>query len=333
MRPIILVTEPEYRKAQTVFEESAKAGKWNIVPVLPEEKDFLAAISHYKARLAIIGMVSYSEAVYAALSSHASAAEPAVLSRFGVGTDNLRREFAEKWKVQLSNTPGVLNHSVAEHTFWLLGTAAKRLGNAHTAILRGEFPPQTGTELYGKTLLVAGFGGIGREVAKIAHFGFGMRVEAFGRRSLAQLSDAENALSTDIFCRTYGISRYSTSIEELLPAADALCILVSASSETFHFLNAARLELLRKKVLIINTSRGQNVDENALYDFLKRTPTAFAALDVFETEPYVPQDAVRDLRTLENVFLTAHHASSTQEANAAMGRKSLENTWKLAENN
>lgn len=326
MTPTILVTEPEYRKARRIFEDAAAKNGWNIVSVKPEEDAFLAAISQNLAHLAIIGMISYSEAVYRALASHAASSGPAVLSRFGVGTDNIRPEFAKKWNVRLTNTPGVLNHAVAEHTMWLLGAAAKRLAASHNAILRGEFLPQTGMELYGKTLLLAGFGGIARETAKIAHFGFGMNILAFGKRTLAQLADAENMESSTKFCERYGISRYSTTLEKLLPDADALCILVSASSGTFHFLSAERLALLRKNILIVNTSRGQNVDENALYDFLKCNPSAFASLDVFETEPYVPQTPKKDLRTLENIFFTAHLASSTLEANEAMGKTALQNT-------
>lgn len=329
--PTILITRPEYRKAQTFFENASRNSDWRILPAEPDEAAFLEAIAKNHARLAIIGMVRYSEAVYQALAQNAAQTSPAVLSRFGVGTDNVNRDFARKWNVRLSNTPNVLNHSVAEHTIWLLGAAAKRLGQANDSLKKGLFLPQTGMELYGKKLLIAGLGGIGRETARIAHFGLGMNVFAFGRRSLKELSAAEN-VSPAHFLETAGLSGYSNRLEDFLPEADAVCVLLASSPETFHFFDARRLDLLRKNVLFVNTSRGALVDENALFDFLLKNPDAFASLDVFETEPYQPQDPTRDLRSLPNTFLTAHHASSTWDANAAIGRCALENTQKLAIN-
>lgn len=325
--PLILVTEPEYRKAQKFFEESSLNSDWRIIPAPFETPEFLSAIRQTRASLAIIGMVRYPEAVYQALSENATVG-PAILTRFGVGMDNVNLDFAKKWNVQVFNTPGVLDRSVAEHTVWLLGAAAKWIGQDYEAMKRGEFPQRTGTELFQKNILIVGFGGIGRQTAKIAHWGFGMKVSAFGRRPLEALA-AEEKLSSDEFLARYGLWNYSTSINELLPQADAVCVLLSSTPETFHFFNEDRFRLLRDDVLLVNTARGALIDENALFDFLQSHPRAFASLDVFETEPYRPQTPTRDLRTLENTFLTPHHASSTKEANAAIARNALEKTVKI----
>ncbi len=322
--PLILVTEPEYSKARAFFEQSSQNSDWKIIPVSAETSEFLAAIYQTRASLAIIGMVCYPEEIYQALSDNARTG-PAILTRFGVGMDNVNLNFAKKWNVQLLNTPDVLNHSVAEHAIWLLGAAAKRIGQDYEAMKRGEFPQRIGVELFQKNILVAGFGGIGRQIARIAHWGFGMNVMAFGRRPLDVLAFEEN-LSADEFLARNGLWNYSTSIDDFLPQADAICVSLSSNPETFHFFDAACFRLFRDDVLFVNTARGALVDENALFDFLQSHPRAFASLDVFETEPYCPQDPSRDLRRLENTFLTPHHASCTNEANAAIARNALEKT-------
>ena len=308
---MILITLPEFRKASAVYLASGQ----EILPVEPDEASFLEAIRQTGASRAIVGMVRYSEAIYRALGENAAARgeEAALLCRFGVGMDSVNREFARKWNVRLANTPGVLNRSVAEHTIWLLGAAAKRLGSADASVRSGAFAPQTGRELFGKRLLLAGFGGIARETARIAHFGFGMRVTAFARHE----PDPE------VLARC-GVERFVTDLEPVLPEADAVCVLLASTPETFHFFGASRFSLMRPDVLFVNTARGALVDETALFDFLTSHPDAFAALDVFETEPYAPQDPARDLRLLANTFFTAHHGSSTREANEAIARATLE---------
>lgn len=331
--PVILVTEPEYRKAQEFFERFAvREPVWNIVPCEPDEETFLRQISERNVWLAIIGMVRYSEAVYEALSRNVPKGSAAVLARFGVGMDNVDREAAKKWNVQLANTPGVLDHSVAEHTIWLLGAAAKRLGAAHESVRRGEFPAVSGRELFGKRLLAVGFGGIGRAAARIAHFGFGMEVHAFGRRSLAELLEAEKISSESEFLARYGLAGYSHEIDGMLPEADAVCVLLASNSETRGFFNAERFEKMRRNVLFVNTSRGALVDEDALFDFLTKNPEAAASIDVFQTEPYVPQTPGKDLRKLPNIFLTPHLGSSTVEANLAIARSALEQTIRIGAN-
>lgn len=335
----ILITQPEYIKGNSVLEkflrEENQKPIWQIIPVEPEEEVLLATIRENRARLAIIGMKSYSERVYQALSENAPNPdkEPAVLCRFGVGMDNVRYDWAEKWNIQLGNTPGVLNHSVAEHTIWLLGAAAKRFGTAWESFKNGLFLPSTGMELNGKKLLIVGFGGIGRETAKIAHFGLGMSVTAFGRRPLEMLAEEENT-PPENFLFSHGITHYSNSLEELngklIPEADAICMLLSSTPETYHFLGAERFAKMKRTVLLVNTSRGAVVSETDLYDFLQENPDAQGALDVFEAEPYQPQNAEKDLRTLKNIFLTAHHGSSTWDANCAIARSALETTQKLA---
>ena len=162
----------------------------------------------------------------------------------------------------------------------------------------------------------------------MAHYGFGMRVIATGRRPLGDLEMSEGC-SFEQIASAYGLELYTTDADAVLRQADALSIHLPATPETRHFIDARRLSLMKPGARLINTSRGPVVDEDALYDALAQGRLAGAGLDVFETEPYAPASPGKDLRALENTVLTSHIGSNTREANERMARACLDNIAKF----
>ena len=209
----------------------------------------------------------------------------------------------------MANTPGTLDHSVAEHTITLYCCARRILAN-DGAVRRGQWPADSGIEVTGKTLAIVGLGRIGTMAARIAKHGLGMRVKAFGRTPLL---DAEASSLVDY---------YSTDLASVVEAADFVSLHLSVNDQA-RIINKEVLALMSKEAILINTSRGQLINESDLYDALRQRVIAGAALDVFNYEPYRPV-AGKDLRQLDNVIL--HRISSnTDGANRRMSELCLRN--------
>ena len=194
----------------------------------------------------------------------------------------------------------------------------------HQAVTSGRFETVLGLQLRGRTLAILGFGSIGRRVAKMAHFGFGMRVIGADRIPEAELEQREHCSIEEIRGK-YGLDGYTNDVNRAFRQADALSIHLPAIESTRHFVNADRLARMKPDALLVNTARGSILDENALHDALVGRRLGGAALDVFESEPYRPQSPGRDLRELSNVVLTPHIGSNTSHANMAMARAALTN--------
>jgi lactate dehydrogenase-like 2-hydroxyacid dehydrogenase len=158
----------------------------------------------------------------------------------------------------------------------------------------------------------------------MAHFGFGMRVLAGGRRSAAEIETGEGRQLSEMIAAC-GVEQYATDLEALVRACEVLSVHLPVTSATRHFLNAERLAWLKPTALLVNTARGAIVDEAALFDALVAGRLAGAALDVFVVEPYCPVQPDKDLRRLDNVVLTPHIGSNTHEANARMAYACVEN--------
>ena len=304
---LVLVTEPEFRRAESVF---ASARGVQCTPAPREEAELARAVSDRGARYVVVGSYPYTSALYAALP------RGGVIARFGVGHDSVDKGKATSAGLLCTNTPGVLDQSVAEHAMLLILAAARHLVKNTSDMRAGtwELGPQ-GTELRGKTLAVIGAGRIGRATACIASQGFGMRVVGF-RRSGAH----GNADFADV----------TTDFGAAVRGARFVSLHITAEAANRKFLNAERLAMLPADAWLINTARGAVVDEAALYDALASRRLGGAALDVYEREPYAPGDPSRDFRALENVILTPHVGSHTHEANRAMAERALENI-RLAE--
>lgn len=298
---IILVTEKEYEKGRSVFAESSGI---EILSVPSGEETLAEMVEKHGVRAVIVGVERYTGPLCENIAG-------GLIARFGVGHDGIDKELCRKHNVMLVNTPGVLDRSVAEHAFWLLGSLLRHVAAGDRNVRNEKFPIMTGSELYGKTILIIGTGPIGMQAARIAKFGFGMRVFATGRSSPEKFADRPE------------IDRYENDVDRLLPAADVVSLHLASVPETFHFMDRNRFEKMRPNAVLVNTARGALVDEIALYDVLKNRRIAGAALDVYENEPYRPVAEDFDLRTLDNVVLTPHLGSSTVEANHRMAESSL----------
>jgi lactate dehydrogenase-like 2-hydroxyacid dehydrogenase len=235
-----------------------------------------------------------------------------VFANYAVGYNNIDVAEAKKRGITITNTPGALTESVAEHTIALLLSLARRIPESAYFVRKGKFKgwgPELflGEELQGKTLGILGAGRIGSRVAEIASKGFGMSVVYYDIKQSPE------------FEKTTGATFRATP-EEVLKEADAVSIHVPLLPSTTHLLNAERLGLMKKTAYLINTSRGPVVDEDALVSALRSNVIRGAALDVFEYEPRL----AKGLAKLSNVVITPHTASATKSARDGMARLAAE---------
>ena len=309
-RRVVLVTQVEYQKAEVVFRSEPAL---QCEPAPDAEFDLAAAIRDAHAAHVVVGSRPYAGPLYDALPAGG------VIARFGVGHDGIDTRKATAAGLLCTNTPGVLNHSVAEHTMLLVGAAARTMVAMSAAMARREWAPVVGAELEGKTLAIIGCGGIGRAVARIASAGYGMQVVGCCR------PDASQPAALPHF------REVTNDLAAALRNADFVSLHMSASRANVHWLNRQRLELFGERTWLINTARGSLVDEAALFAALAARRLGGAALDVFAHEPYTPSEHAGDLRSLANVIMTPHVASNTVEANRRMAQRALQNIA-LAEN-
>lgn len=320
MSETVLVTEKEFAKAEPVFRHA----KDFVVVAAPAEEVALAdAVMKNSARVVIVGVERYAGPLYHALKS-VSNGRQSLIARFGVGHDGVDKTLSRQHGIIVCNTPGALDISVAEHTLWLIGNLARRIAQLDARMRAGAFTGETGRERHGKLLGVLGFGPIGRRVAAMARFGFGMRVWAAATANVEQLEAREKRSLAEIQT-TCGLEHYTNNADELFRECDFLSIHLPATPATRHFVNAAPLKLVKPGALLVNTARGSVVDEAALCDALNHGPLAGAALDVFAREPYEPVAPGKVLRRLANVLLTPHVGSNTYEANQRMAEACLAN--------
>ncbi len=303
-KPKVLVTELEYRKAEGALW-SAPGLECVRAPV--DEDDLASAIREARASYVIVGSRTYSGALYEALPAGG------VIARFGVGHDGIDKAKATAAGVLCTNTPGVLNQSVAEHTMLLVAAAVRTLIGMSAGMARHVWDPATGEELHGKTLAIIGCGGIGRGVARIASLGYGMQVVGCFR------PDAPPPAALEHF------GEVTNDFAAAVRRADFVSLHMSAGPGNFNWLNRERLATLGERSWLINTARGSLVDEAALFTALVERRLAGAALDVFAREPYAPVEGGGDLRSLANVILTPHVGSNTVAANRRMAERALQN--------
>ncbi|MFI1015037.1 phosphoglycerate dehydrogenase [Streptomyces sp. NPDC020965] len=224
-----------------------------------------------------------------------------ILSRCGVGYDNIDVEAATRQGVAVTITPGTNRISVAEHVLALMLNCARRIPQNLAAVRGGDWTQQSGRELHGTTLGVVGLGSIGKTVARAA-LALGMRVVAH-----------DPWLDQDFLDET-GVE--ARPLDGVLAEADFLTLHISLDDTTRHLIDAAALRRMKPDAYLINTARGGVVDEDALADAVEAGRLAGAALDVTEHEP-LPADS--RLRALDSVLVTAHIGAATVEARARSG--------------
>ncbi len=237
-----------------------------------------------------------------------------ILANYGVGFNHIDVAAAKARGVVVTNTPEVLTDDTADDAIMLMLMVARRAGEGERQVRSGAWtgwrPTHLlGTKVSGKTLGLIGLGRIGRAVARRARHGFGMRVVFHDPYPPPAEVVAELAAEP------------RATVEDVLREADFVSLHSPATPETRHLMNAARLALMRPTAFLINTARGDIVDEAALVAALERRHIAGAALDVYEREPLVTPA----LLTMENVVLLPHLGSATQETRVAMGMRALDN--------
>jgi lactate dehydrogenase-like 2-hydroxyacid dehydrogenase len=302
----ILITEKEYNKAVDIFKSELD---FECIPANLDENILAKAVKDNNAFGVILGVDAYKDELYKSLP------KGSIIARFGVGHDGVDKNQATANGIIITNTPGVLDDSVAEHAMMLIGCFARNISKHANEMKNKQWQPVIGSELKGKTLLILGCGPIGRKTAKIASFGFGMNVIGY---DIVRLD--EERMKQD-----FGFNKIVSKLDEVISQADYISIHIPSLPATRHFINREFLSHLKSSCVIINTSRGPVADEEALYDALRAGRISGAALDVFENEPFEPVNSSRDLRTLENIILTPHVGSSTVEACNRMAQSCLRN--------
>ncbi|MEO1524691.1 MAG: D-glycerate dehydrogenase [Planctomycetota bacterium] len=235
-----------------------------------------------------------------------------VVSNYAVGFNNIDVDAATARGIAVTNTPGVLADSTADMAWALLMAAARRVVEGDELVRSGEWegwePMQLlGTEVTGATLGIVGLGQIGQAIARRAR-GFDMNVLYWSRTRRSK--NLEQQLQVQ-YCE----------LDELLGSSDYLSINVALCEDTRHLLSKAEFEQMKPSSIVINTSRGAVIDEQALVEALRQGAIAGAALDVFEHEPQVTPD----LRKMPNVVLAPHLGSATDRTRCQMGELAVSN--------
>ncbi len=261
------------------------------------------------AREARVLVVTYIDRVDTALL----AALPALshVASYGVGVNHVDLEACRARGVLVTNTPGVLTDATADHAMALLLAAARRVAEGDRIVRAGGWTAldpawMLGTQVTGKTLGIVGFGRIGQAVARRAA-GFEMRILYAGPREV-ELAGARRL-----------------PLEELLGASDFVSLNVPLTPSTVNLLSRERIALMKRGAVLVNTARGEVVDDDALAGALSDGRLAAAGLDVFRDEPRVPARFL----ALPNVVLTPHLGSGSVETRAAMSRLVVEDVLRV----
>ena len=236
-----------------------------------------------------------------------------LIASFGTGVDHIDLKAARDRHITVTNTPGVLTEDTADMTMALILGVARRLAEGERLVRSGQWKgwgPTTmlGSRIWGKSLGILGMGRIGGAVARRAR-AFGMSIHYHNRRRVHPDLEAELGAT------------YWPSLDQMLARTDVISINCPHTPATFHLLSERRLKLLRPGAFIVNTSRGEVIDETALTRMLSKGEIAGAGLDVFEHEPAVNPKLLR----LDNVVLLPHMGSATLEGRIDMGEKVIVN--------
>lgn len=230
-----------------------------------------------------------------------------IIANHAVGYNNIDLEVAQQQNIKVANTPGVLTDSCAEFTMGLMLAVSRRFYEAQEYLLDGKFESWEplgflGMELKEKTLGIVGMGRIGTGVAHRAH-AFGMDIKYHNRSKVS--SELEQELEAD----------YKSSLENLAESSDIMTLHCPLTEETRHLVNENILSIMPDNAILINTSRGPVVKENALADALHNGTIGGAGLDVFENEPEVHPN----LQNAPHCLLTPHMASASYQTREAIG--------------
>ena len=236
-----------------------------------------------------------------------------LVASFGTGVDHIDLKTARQRGITVTNTPGVLTEDTADMTMALILAVSRRLAEGERLVRAGGWAgwaptSMLGHRIWGKRLGIIGMGRIGSAVARRAK-GFGLSVHYHNRRRVHE--DVEQELE----------ATYWESLDQMLSRMDIVSVNCPHTPATYHLLSARRLKLRQPHAVIVNTSRGEVIDENALTRMLQAKELAGAGLDVFEHEPAVNPKLLK----LDNVVLLPHMGSATIEGRIDMGEKVIIN--------
>ncbi len=306
-KPRILVS----RKLPAAVE-AALARDFDVTPnaedVPLDRAAFRAALMEYDGLLVTVTDALGAE-VFAGLAPRCR-----ILANYGVGFSHIDTGAAQGAGIVVTNTPDVLSDCTADLAMTLLMMAARRAGEGERELRAGRWSGwrpthMIGTKVTGKTLGIIGFGRIGQAMARRAHFGFGMRV----------LVQNRSVVAAEVLAETGAVQ--VDSVETLLPECDFVSLHCPGGAENRHLIGEARLAMMKPSAILVNTARGEVVDEAALAAALKGGVIAGAGLDVFEKEPEIHPA----LLECDNAVLLPHLGSATRETREGMGMRAVEN--------
>jgi len=295
---------------------------------LLKEKGYEVEVSDFDRvlpREQLLGKIKGADAVLALLTDKINAEffdaggpQLKVVANYAVGYDNIDVPEAKKRGIIVTNTPDVLTESVAEHAIALMFALAHRIVESDQFMRDGKYAGWApmlflGNDMAGKTVGLVGLGRIGSTVAKRLKQGFDMKIMYF---DVHRNEDLE---------KEYGL--VYADLETVLRKADFVSIHVPLLPATRHLIGEAQLKMMKKGAYLINTSRGPIVDEKALVEVLKNGVIRGAGLDVYEEEPKMAPG----LAELDNVVITPHTASATEETRGAMSELAAKNIIEVLE--
>ncbi len=242
-----------------------------------------------------------------------------LIASFGTGVDHIDLDTARQRGITVTNTPGVLTEDTADMAMALVLATARRVGEGERLVRSGKrfgWSPTSmlGARLQGKRLGIVGMGRIGQALARRAR-GFGLAIHYHNRKRVH--GEIERELE----------ATYWESLDQMLARMDIVSVNCPHTPATFHLLSARRLKLMKPTSILVNTARGEVIDENAMVRMLKAGEMASAGLDVYENEPQVNPK----LLEMDRVVLLPHMGSATLEGRIEMGEKVLINIKTFAD--
>jgi len=234
-----------------------------------------------------------------------------IIANYAVGYNNIDVEYAKKKKIIVTNTPNVLTESTADLAMALVLTCARRISEGEILIKKGKFKgwkPKLllGMELQGKNFGILGAGRIGSAVAK--------RAKSFGTNILYVDQNRNERIEKELGAK-------KASLKYFLQNSDILSVHLPLNDKTYHFLDKEKLSQLNKNSILVNTSRGEVIEERALISLLKRNRIRAVGLDVFENEPNLNQELIK----FPNIIVLPHLGSATEEARNGMAELAVNN--------
>jgi gluconate 2-dehydrogenase len=305
MKPNVYITLPIPEKVEHFIAEHCEIRKWNEDHLIPR-KVLLDELSDVE------GLLTSGGKIDAELLDHAPNLK--IVSNMSVGYNNFDIDAMKKRNVVGTNTPYVLDETVADLAFGLILSAARRIPELDHLVKEGKWEATSnekeffGIDVHSSTLGIIGMGRIGEAIARRARFGFNMDVLYYNRN---RKPEAEQELGVDY-----------RDFETLLKESDYVLLMTPLTPETLHLMGENEFRLMKKSAFFINVSRGQTVDEQALIRALQNKEILGAGLDVFYKEPVEPDNP---LLKMPNVVTVPHIGSATNQTRFDMSMRAAEN--------